>query len=216
MAPILYLISISPPARSVLMTAESIGLNLQLKEVNLLKAEHKKPEFLKLNPQHTVPTLVDENGFILWDSHAIMPYLLSKYAKDDTLYPKNATKRALVDQRLHFDSGVAWATTKLVLRPIIYHGKKEILQEHVDAVHEVYSFVESFLEGKQWIAGDSVTIADFSFITTLTSLDVIIKIEATKYPKLVAYLEKTESLRECQATRNRFDGYVALIKSRLA
>ena len=101
-------------------------------------------------------------------------------------------------------------------RPIIYPGKKEILQEPVDAVHEVYSFVENFLEGKQWIAGDSVTIADFSFITTLTSLDVIIKIEASKYPKLVAYLEKTESLRECQATRNRFDGYVALIKSRLA
>jgi glutathione S-transferase len=56
-----------------------------------------------------VPTLVDDDGFTLSDSHAIMIYLLSKYAKSDNLYPKDLKKRALVDQRLHFDSGIAYA-----------------------------------------------------------------------------------------------------------
>lgn len=58
-----------------------------------------------MNPQHTIPTLVDED-FIIWDSHAIAGYLVGKYASDDTLYPKEPKKRALVDQRLHFDSGI--------------------------------------------------------------------------------------------------------------
>lgn len=58
-----------------------------------------------MNPQHTVPTL-DDNGFVIWDSHAINGYLIGKYGKDDALYPKDVEKRAVVDQRLHFDSGI--------------------------------------------------------------------------------------------------------------
>jgi glutathione S-transferase len=40
-----------------------------------------------------VPTLVDDDGFTLSDSHAIMIYLLSKYAKNDNLYPKDLKKK---------------------------------------------------------------------------------------------------------------------------
>ena len=61
-----------------------------------------------MNPQHTVPTL-DDDGFTIWDSHAISTYLVSKYAKDDSLYPKDLQKRAVVDQRLHFESGIIFS-----------------------------------------------------------------------------------------------------------
>lgn len=60
--------------------------------------------FLQLNPQHTVPTL-DDDSYVLWDSHAINAYLVRKYAKDDALYPKKDEIRGTVDQRLHFDTG---------------------------------------------------------------------------------------------------------------
>lgn len=58
-----------------------------------------------MNPQHTIPTLEDD-GKKIWDSHAINAYLVGKYGKDDSLYPKDLAKRAIVDQRLHFDSGM--------------------------------------------------------------------------------------------------------------
>lgn len=51
-----------------------------------------------------IPTLCDKD-LVLWESRAIMTYLVSAYAKDDTLYPKDIRVRALIDQRLHFDLG---------------------------------------------------------------------------------------------------------------
>lgn len=60
-----------------------------------------------MNPQHTVPTLEDD-GYFLWDSHAINAYLIGKYAKDDSLYPEDFKKRGTVDERLHFDNGVLY------------------------------------------------------------------------------------------------------------
>lgn len=62
-------------------------------------------EFLKINPLHTVPTLVVD-GKAICDSHAIITFLVSKYARDDSLYPKDLFQKALVDQRLFFNCSV--------------------------------------------------------------------------------------------------------------
>lgn len=51
---------------------------------------------------------MDDDGFAVWDSHAIIVYLVSKYGKNDALYPKDFKKRAIIDQRLHFDTGIAF------------------------------------------------------------------------------------------------------------
>ncbi|RZC42909.1 GST N 2 domain containing protein [Asbolus verrucosus] len=216
MAPTLYMIASSPPVRAVLMTSKSIGLNLDLKQLDLSKGEHKTPEFLKLNPQHTVPTLVDDDGFVIWDSHAIMPYLLSKYGKDDSLYPKDPQKRAIVDQRLHFESGVVFASAVKILYPIIYQGKKTIDQKDLDVVAEIYSLVEVFLQGKRWIAGDSVTIADYSLIASVTSLDVLHKIDPSKCPNLTAWLKRAETLPVYDANKVGLEAFAAFITSLLA
>lgn len=73
----LYYISLSPPCRAVLLTAKMVSVELNLKTVNLMTGEQMKPEFVKLNPQHTVPT-IDDSGFILTESRAICGYLVNK------------------------------------------------------------------------------------------------------------------------------------------
>lgn len=82
--------------------------------MNLETGEHLSEAYLKINPQHTIPTLND-NGIILWGSHSIVTYLVSKYGKDDSLYPKDLVTRARVDQCLHFDNGVLFTRLRFFL-----------------------------------------------------------------------------------------------------
>lgn len=48
------------------MLAKMIGVELELKTLNVLEGEQLKPEFVQLNPQHTIPTL-DDHGLVLWE-----------------------------------------------------------------------------------------------------------------------------------------------------
>lgn len=57
---------------------------------------------LQLNPQKEIPVL-DDNGFLLGESIAIMQYLCEQYASDSSLYPKEPKKRAIVNHRLNFN-----------------------------------------------------------------------------------------------------------------
>lgn len=192
MAPILYYNELSPPVRAVLLTAKAIGLNLELREVSIITL-HTKDKFFALNPQQTVPTLNDD-GFILWESHAITAYLVGKYAKNDSLYPKDLQKRAVVDQRLHFESGMIIARIRDILGPVLFRGKKEIAKENEKGIIQSYGFVESFLEKSEWFAGSQLTIADFSAVSSISSIAPVIPFDANKYPKLSAWLNKMKSL----------------------
>jgi glutathione S-transferase len=98
-------------------------------------------------------------------------------------------------------------------RPIVYDGKKTVEQEEKDAIEEVYAFVETFFEGRRWIAGDSVTIADYSLISTITSLNVLSKVDAAKYSRVAAWLQRAETLPEYEANKKGLDLFAALMKS---
>ena len=83
MAPLeIYGMQPSAPCRIVEMTAECLGLEYEFKMVDLMAGEHKKPEFLAMNPMHNIPTVKD-GDFVMNESRAIAAYLVNKYGKDD-------------------------------------------------------------------------------------------------------------------------------------
>ncbi|XP_044737252.1 glutathione S-transferase 1-like [Chrysoperla carnea] len=216
MAPKVYGVDLSFPVRGVLLTAKAIDLDIEFVPVNLLAGEHLTPEFKKMNPQHTVPTL-DDDGFYLWDSHAIATYLVSKYAKNDSLYPKDLKKRAVVDRLLHFDSGIVFPRARGAFFPILFLNEKTIPEEKKAAIYEAYDFLESFFDGNSWIAGNELTVADLCIIPAVTTLGGIFPIEKSKYPKLLAWIEKCKTLpyfAECNNPGN--DGLVAKLKELLS
>lgn len=92
----------SPPSRAVLQAIRVLGLQVEVKKVNLLASEHLTPEFLKLNPMHQVPVLVD-GDLILTESRAIMTYLVNAHKPGSSYYPTDPKKRFLVDKMLYFD-----------------------------------------------------------------------------------------------------------------
>ncbi|XP_055598184.1 glutathione S-transferase 1-like [Uranotaenia lowii] len=193
MAPIvMYTTKRTPAGRAVEITARMIGLELDLKIVDLVKKEQLTPEFLKLNPQHTVPTIVD-NGVALFDSHAIIIYLVEKYAKDDSLYPKDLVTRARINAMLHFDSGILFARLLAMVQPIFYEGSPDVPQDKLNAIHGAYDLMEATLQS-DFLIGNSLTLADISCCTTLSTLDMLFPIDAGKCPKLVAYMKRLEGV----------------------
>ncbi|MGH6628629.1 MAG: glutathione S-transferase family protein [Burkholderiales bacterium] len=77
------------------------------------------PEYRKLNPNGLVPTL-DEDGFILWESHSIVRYLAAKYGKG-VLWPVDVRARAVANQWMDwafsFQSSVRDAFWGLIRTP---------------------------------------------------------------------------------------------------
>ncbi|XP_029709232.1 glutathione S-transferase 1 [Aedes albopictus] len=191
MSPItLYTTRRTPAGRAVEITAKLIGVELDVKFIDLSKKEHLTEEFLKLNPQHTVPTIVD-NGVALYDSHAIIVYLVQKYAKDDALYPKDLVTQARVNALLHFESGILFARLRGTLEPIFYHGFPEVPQDKLTAIHGAYDLLEATLQS-DYLVGNSLTLADVSCSTSLSTLNALFPVDAGKCPKLVAYLQRLE------------------------
>ncbi|NP_001040130.1 glutathione S-transferase 1, isoform C-like [Bombyx mori] len=165
----LYHFPVSGPSRGALLAARAIGIPIQIEIVNLFKKEQLQESFLKLNPQHCVPTL-DDNNFVLWESRAIACYLADKYGKDDQWYPKDLQKRAVVNQRLYFDSASLYVKIRAICFPILFLGETEIKQSLKDDLNSTLSFLNQFLEKTKWVAADHPTIADTSIYASMSSI----------------------------------------------
>ena len=186
-----YYLPGSAPCRSVIMTAKALGLDLNKKLLNLQAGEHLKPEFLKINPQHTIPTLVDA-GFALWESRAIMVYLAEKYAKTDSLYPKCPKKRAVINQRLYFDMGTLYKSFADYYYPQIF-AKAPADPELYKKMETAFDFLNTFLDGQAYAAGDSLTLADIALVATVSTFEVA-GFDFSKYPNVAKWYENCKKV----------------------
>ncbi|XP_004523111.1 glutathione S-transferase 1-1 [Ceratitis capitata] len=180
-----YFHIVSAPCRSILMLAKALGIELNRKTLNLEVGEHLTPQFLKLNPQHTIPTLVD-NGFSVWESRAILIYLAEKYGKDDSLYPKCPQKRALINQRMFFDLNL-YSSFAEYYYPIA-RDKQPPVPENLTKLEGQLEFLNTFLEGQTYVANDSLSLADFTLLASVSSFAAC-DIDVGKFPNIVRWLE---------------------------
>ncbi|ETN67389.1 glutathione transferase [Anopheles darlingi] len=177
-----YYLPLSAPCQSVMLVAQALGIKLNLKELDLFAGEHLKPEFLKLNPQHTIPTLVD-NDVVLWESRAIITYLCEKYGKNDGLYPRDPKKRAMVNQRLYFDMGTLYQRFSQAFYPVMMQGQ-QLNPELVVKLDEALEFLEVFLEKTSFVAGDKLTVADLCVLASITTIDISVGHDISKYQQI--------------------------------
>ncbi|XP_072158799.1 glutathione S-transferase 1 isoform X1 [Bemisia tabaci] len=180
----LYYIPFSPPCRAVIMAAKLLEVHINLKYTNLFKDEHKTPEFLKMNSQHTVPVL-DDDGFVLYESRAIMRYLANKYGKDDSLYPKDPQKRALVDQALDFDMNTFY-------QPFIDYwyycmlGPAPHDEERFQKVPKSFPIFDDMLKKSDFVTGQNISLADISLLAGVSSVNAV-GFDITNHPNIVRW-----------------------------
>nr|XP_050029222.1 glutathione S-transferase 1-1-like [Dermacentor andersoni] len=189
MAVELYNATGSPPCTFVRVVAKKVGVELTLHDLNLMAKEQLNPEFVKLNPQHTVPTLND-NGFVLWESRAIGMYLVEKYAPESSLYPKDVQKRATVNRMLFFESGTMLPAQMAYFRPKWFKGQ-EPTADLKEAYDKALATTVTLLGDKKFLCGDHVTLPDIGLACTLG-----VAIEGSEYegldkfPQLKEYYQR--------------------------
>lgn len=215
--PVLYYAPRSPPCRAVMLTAAALGLELNLRLVNVKAGEHMTPEFLKLNPQHTIPVL-DDNGTIVSDSHVICSYLADKYAgENDSLYPKEPAQRRLVDARLFYDCGHLFPRVRFIVEPVIYFGVSEVPEDRVTYMQKAYDGLEHCLATAPYLAGSELTIGDLCSVATVSTAAAFAPIDADKYPKLTQWLKRLQALPYYkESNQEGLEMLVNLVKGLLA
>jgi|SRR5688572_24491654 len=65
--------------KKALWTAEELGLKYERIDAGMQHGVTKTPEYMRMNPNSLVPTIEDD-GFVLWESHTIVRYLCAKHA----------------------------------------------------------------------------------------------------------------------------------------
>nr|WCC58230.1 glutathione S-transferase [Pharsalia antennata] len=215
MAPKLYYADVSPAVRGSLLAIKALEIDVELVLVNLPAGEHLRPEYLKLNPLHTVPTLED-GDFVIFDSHAINAYLADKYGVDDSLYPKDLQKRAVVNQRLFLDCGIIFPRVSAIVGSLLREGAKSVSKDKADLLTQGYASLEALLERSTYAAGQHLTLADFSLIATVSSANVLVPIASNRFPKIAEWMARMQALPYyAEANQVGLDKFVGMVKSKL-
>lgn len=154
-------------ARRAVMTALYLRSPVELVFVDLAKGEQRQPQFLTLNPNHRVPVLEDD-GFILWESHAIMQYLADKMPRQ-TIYPSETRARADVNRWLfwcgqHLSPAIGILNWEHVVKAMLGVGAPDPAEvaRGEGLVREFAGVLDAHLAGREWISGDGLSLADIA------------------------------------------------------
>jgi glutathione S-transferase len=152
------------PTRSLraLWGLMELDADFEFVPVNLLAGEHKRSDFLRLNPAGKVPVLVD-GDIVIPESAAIVMYLADKY-REKELLPASLKERAEAYRWVMFAvtelEQPLWRITK---HTRLYPEDKRLPADIALAQEEFLAMatvLDRHLEGRQFIVGDSITIAD--------------------------------------------------------
>ncbi|RQR61150.1 glutathione S-transferase family protein [Burkholderia sp. Bp9126] len=169
---------------------KELDADFEFVSVNLLQGEHKRPEFLRLNPAGKVPVLVD-GDLVIPESAAIVLYLADKYP-EKALLPVDLAERAQVYRWVMF------AVTELeqplwrITRHTMLYPPEKRLPADIALAREDFvamaAILDTHLEGRRFIVGDTLTIADCVTVYLIDWANELKLIDG--FPQLRAYLER--------------------------
>lgn len=158
--------------------------------VDLRHGEHRRPEFLAINPSGKVPALVD-GDIVLSESVAILLYLAERDPERRFL-PRDLAARAQVYRWLLFSATELeqplWRINKHVA---LYPEERRIAAEVGNAsadFREAGAVADGHLAGRRFVVGDGVTIADFALAYTLDWANEAKLLDGFEHAR--AYLER--------------------------
>lgn len=195
----LYGITGSRALRSI-WAAEEVGADYELVKTHFM-GDSKKPDYLALNPNGRVPTLVD-GDLVLFESMAINLYLARKYGGE--LYPATEEGQALATQWSF------WGMTELephLLDILIYkimlpEGQRDAARVEAaqKALPRPLKVLEAHLSKQKHLLGDAFTIADLN-VASVLSMAGMVGFDLSDSPKVQAWLASCTSRPSMERAR---------------
>jgi glutathione S-transferase len=148
--------------RKVVLCAQVLGLDFERTDAGLQFGIVKTPEYMAKNPNSLVP-LMDDDGFVLWESNVIVRFLCAKYSPD-MMYPKDLTTRFDAERWMDWQQTtlnraggqafIQWIRTPPEQRD---HAK---IAESVAATEPLLVLLNEHLASRAWMTGETMTMAD--------------------------------------------------------
>ncbi|MDP3979258.1 MAG: glutathione S-transferase N-terminal domain-containing protein [Pseudomonas sp.] len=166
----------TPNGVKVSIMLEETGLPYEPHLISFADNEQLSPEFLSLNPNNKIPAILDPNGpdgqaLALFESGAILLYLAEKTGQ---LIPEDAAGRYQAIQWLMFQMGGIGPMFGQVGFFHKFAGKdyqdKRPLERYVEESKRLLGVLERRLSDRQWILGDSYSIADIAILPWVRNL----------------------------------------------
>jgi glutathione S-transferase len=176
----------SPRAFKVLAIAAHLGVDYEFSLCDLTKGDQKQAAFTAINPNQKMPAL-EEDGFQLWESNAIIMYLAGK--RPGALVPADERGRADVLRWMFWDSttwdpACATLVFERVVKGLFGGGPPDPaeLGKGLRKFNFAAGVLDAHLKGRDHVCGDALSLADFALASALTMA------EPAKFP-LDAYAE---------------------------
>jgi glutathione S-transferase len=169
------------------------GLQWDTTWLDLPSGEHKKPEYLAINPVGKVPALID-GAVIVHDSTIINEYLEDKF-KDKPLLPRDPVSRARA--RAFEDYADAYLMPSLfkifsqMRKPEAERDQEKIREGQRDA-RDHFAYLDRELQGREYFAGE-YSLGDISFVPPLANLERAGLLSLDDFPNLKAWWERMKS-----------------------
>ncbi|KAJ9611075.1 hypothetical protein H2200_004258 [Cladophialophora chaetospira] len=189
-------------SHKVLAGLDIMGYSYKHVFVNYFTAEHKSPEYLKINPHGTVPAAKD-GDLIITESNAIL-----QYAAHDagSMYPHDRAARTIVNKWLLWETSVWFPSCYVylvenVVKPLLStEPDQDVIDKEAPKWHKHAAILDEQLSKTKWLTGDNLTIADVAVAAPM-HLHAACKFPLDKYANLTRFMDQIEKIPEWQKTQ---------------
>jgi len=193
----------SPFSWRVWLALEYKKIPYNLKVLSFQAGDTRKPEFVAINPRHQVPTIVDD-GFVLWESMAILEYLDERFDAAPKLYPGDVRERARIRRLAREVEQYAYAQgIDRIVDELFWKGDAppdaKVMEESKQKLAEELEGLAKEMNG-DWLGGGAMTAADITLYTVVAYMKrVTVRKPETALtqllpPKIEAWAKRIEAL----------------------
>ncbi|HEY2069341.1 MAG TPA: glutathione S-transferase family protein [Rhizomicrobium sp.] len=171
----------SPRAFKVLFTANHLGIPYEMKVINLAAGEQRTEEFAALNVNQRMPVL-EEDGYKLWESNAIVEYLCARKPESGVLPQELKARLQIVKwmywESAHWDPAIAIFMFERVVKKMFGRGEEipSEIERGTVLLDRLAKVLDGELQKHRYIAGDALTAADLVLAGTFCHA------EAARFP----------------------------------